>query len=79
MLTFQAGSVQTITATLHLAGVAGKLRRLRSSVPGSPWFIDLTGNAMLRFLDVQDSNATGAVLTVGHVHDSGNNINWRII
>jgi hypothetical protein len=76
-LTFQAGSTQTVAGKLTLRGGPGRLLSLVSSVPGSRWFLSPLGTTDVRFVDVRDAEAAGAVLTATSSRDSGNNAGWR--
>ena len=67
---------------MTLQGAAGNLLSLRSSTPGSWWYLDPQGTRNVAYLDVQDSYNTNfyaidARLT-GSV-DSGNNIKWMFV
>jgi hypothetical protein len=62
---FTAGSTQTISQTLALAGEAGNLLTLRSSAPGNAAFLDVQGSAGGDYVDVQDTQAVGTPVTVG--------------
>lgn len=80
---FAAGSTQTVTSALTLAGVAGNLLKIRSTTQGSPAFLDLTSTASqnIDYVDVQDNHATGLYLASGdpgrfNSVDSGGNLRW---
>lgn len=78
-LTFEAGATQTITGTLTLQGVSGRLLSLRSSVPETQWKIDPQGTRTLSYLDVMDSdniNTTAIYAYDLNITDSGNNTSW---
>ncbi len=83
-LRFEAGSLQTITNLLTLRGAISTFLSLRSTVPGSQWFIDAPGIAS-RSIDrvlVQDSNNTGAEsieVQLPTSNDAGNNTNWTFL
>jgi len=76
-LVFAAGSTQTITGTLTLQGASGNPLALRSSSPGSQWYIDPGGSRNVAFVDVQDSNNNSATIYTALGHDSGDNTNWN--
>jgi hypothetical protein len=77
ILIFAAGSTQTVTGMLTLAGAdATHLLALRSSTTGTQWKIN-PSNTTIAFLDVQDSNNINATTIVTtNSHDSGDNTNW---
>ncbi len=83
-VTFEAGSKTTVTNHWYFTGIASTTRLLlRSSIPGSHWYIDPQGSRTLANLDVQDSynvNATTVICraNVSGCYDSGNNVNWLI-
>jgi len=80
-LSFQAGSVTTVSHALTLKGGNRNNRlSLRSSVPDSSWELNVASSAAydFDFLDVRDSTASRS-LTVLNSLDSGNNLNWIII
>ena len=82
-ITFAAGSTQTVSHALALAGDtvnhSGPLM-LRSSTVGTRWNIVLAPGASqaVSYLDVQDSNAGGGqTIAAGSSSvNSGNNVNW---
>ena len=78
-MTFEAGTTQTVTNSLTLSGYsfASKLK-MRSSVPGTQWNINVSGTRSLLYLDVKDSNNTNAtpMAAADTSLDSGNNTNW---
>ncbi len=66
-----------ILNSLVLKGTNGStLLALRSTVPASKWGIEAEGTTDVNFVDVQDSNNLGDMITVTTGHDSGNNTNW---
>ncbi|MBI4970897.1 MAG: DUF2341 domain-containing protein [Candidatus Omnitrophica bacterium] len=79
VLTFAAGSTQTITGTMTLQGAAGQLLSLRSSAPGTQWNVDPQGTRTIAYLNVQDSHNTNATIInaaeTGSVDGLGNT-NW---
>jgi len=78
-ITFTAGTTQTISGTLTLAGASGNLIVLRSTVSGSQWNINPQGTRSVSFVDVKDSNNSNVtVITVANSEDSGNNTNWNL-
>ncbi len=77
ILTFEAGSTQTIENTLTLQGVSGSLLSLRSSSNGTAWNIDSQGTTNIGYVDVEDSNNIDAAVISPHTSvSSGNNTNW---
>jgi hypothetical protein len=81
-LTFQAGTTLTVSGSLTLQGISSANRmELRSSSPGTQWFLNAPASYSLSFLDVQDSNALGSVsdpLFCSTCTNSGNNTSWTI-
>jgi len=78
-LTFTAGTTQTVSNTLTLAGASGQLLSLRSSSTPTQWLINPQGTRTVSYLDIKDSNNTNATIfaTAGlNCTDSGNNTNW---
>ena len=65
LVRFAAGSTQTVT-NLALLGASGNLLQLRSTVGGSPAFLDVQGSSSSSFIDVDDIDATaGNGIAVG--------------
>jgi len=83
VLTFEAGTTQTITDTLTLQGAdADSLLSLRSDSDGVQWQINPQGTRNLAWLDVMDSNNindTKADTTADNCVSSGNNTNWNVL
>lgn len=78
-LLFSAGTTQTITNTLTLAGTSGHLVALKSSMPGTQWQINPSGSSNLTYLNVSDSNNTsGSLLVPSNSVSGGNNTNWDL-
>lgn len=77
---FAAGSTQTVTTALTLAGVSRNLLRIRSSVDGSEALLDLQGSQSIAFVDVKDNHAVGVPLQLGpESFTSGNALGWRLV
>jgi hypothetical protein len=77
-LTFQANATVIVKGTLMIRGSSRGPFLLRSSVSGSPWFLDARGQRILDNFRVSDSkgaNKRALVCTPGCV-DGGNNKNW---
>jgi autotransporter-associated beta strand protein len=78
-LIFAAGSTQTVTGPLTLAGAVSNELVLRSSAPGATWNINPSGSRAVRFVDVQDSdNLSPTAVNAPLSRDAGNNTNWNI-
>jgi hypothetical protein len=78
---FQAGKSVSVSNRLRLAGApgAGNLLTLRSTAPGAPWLLKLTGGTAqsVSYVSVADSDATGGdPIDAVQCHDAGNNSNW---
>ena len=56
---FAAGSTTTVTGGLTLAGQSGALLAIRSTLGGSPAFLQALGSQSVQFVDVEDSDAAG--------------------
>lgn len=77
VLTFQAGTTQTITNNLSLAGTTGNLLALESSSSGVQWSLDPTGSFSLDYLSVTDgNNLNTTLLNPSNSLDGGDNLNW---
>ncbi len=82
--TFEAGSKTTITNDWYFTGLASTSRlALRSTIPGTYWYLDPQGTRTLANLDVQDSyNVNDRTVVcranVSGCYDSEGNINWLI-
>lgn len=79
-LTFEANSLQTLSGAVTLRGAVNQNINIRSTRTGSSALLALedSGATLLKYLNVQDSNASGGMLmncSVGCVN-SGNNENW---
>jgi hypothetical protein len=73
-MTLSAGITWTLNGSI--TGPLLGLLKLRSSSPGSPWFLAATHSTAIA-LDVQDSNASGGATMTGTFSvDSGGNTNW---
>ncbi|MGE5372746.1 MAG: LamG-like jellyroll fold domain-containing protein [Solirubrobacterales bacterium] len=83
VLTFTAGSTQTILNGLTLQGIAGFPLLLRSSTAGGAWNINATGvtGLTLNYLDIQDSSNTGTAFNVvfNNCVDSWRNKGWFFV
>lgn len=78
-LTFAASSLQSITDTLTLRGIAGALLSLRSSLSGAQWYIDPQGTRDIQYVSVQDSlnsNTMTIEAGIGSTNE-GNNAAWK--
>jgi len=78
---FQAGSTQNVGGGITLLGTAGNLLKIRSTVPGSPAFLNVAGGQNINYVDVQDNHATGLYLAPGLPNqfnsiDRGGNSRW---
>jgi len=78
-LYFSAGSTATLTG-INLNG-QGELSRimLRSTSPGSAWYLTVSGTQNISYVDVQDSDASSGNTIYardGTSYDSGRNVNW---
>lgn len=60
---------------LTISGPSTGFLLLRSSAPGTPWFLAAGSGTAASYVDVQDSVASGDVNACNSV-DSGNNQNW---
>ncbi len=77
LLTFGSGTDSNIRV-LALRGGSGTPLVLRSSTPGAAWNLNVTDGSSVRFVDVQDSDASGGI-TVYALDSTGaaaNNTNW---
>ncbi len=82
-LTFGAGDEFETRGTLTLNGTAGNLLSLRSTSPGTQYYIDPYATATVSYLNVQDSRNISVTTTpisclTGCV-DSGNTTNWSYV
>jgi hypothetical protein len=77
---FTAGSTTTTTAFTVDGGV-GDLILLRSTTPGSVWFLVQNAGAVgVTYVDIQDSDASGgATFQCINGVNSGNNTGWQFI
>lgn len=77
-LTFSAANTTTISNSLTMLGLSGKLLLLRSQSSGNTWTIIPNGTKNVGFVDVKDStNSAAAPIYAGtHSTNSGNNTNW---
>ncbi len=83
-LTFQAGQTQTLAAggALSFTGTSGNLLQLRSSTPGTEWFLTVNAGVapIANYVDVKDSNASGGQTMYAYYSvdaaPGGTNTNW---
>ena len=83
-LTFQAGQTQTLAAggALSFTGTSGNLLQLRSSSPGTEWFLNVNAGVspIANYVDVRDSNAAGGQTIYAYYSTDaapgGTNPNW---
>ena len=79
-ITFTAGTTTTVT-NLNLDGTAGNLVTINSSVPGTQFTLyKANGTVNVSYLQIQDSNATGAAVwnaNDGTNTNLGNNTGWN--
>jgi hypothetical protein len=77
--TFDAGSVYTIT-NLSISdwdGSIGNLNALRSSIPGTQFFLIIPSPIILQYMNPQDSVVNNAIQVKDRTSlNSGNNVNW---
>jgi len=76
---FNAGSTYTVT-NLTLNGAEGSRITLRSTSPGTWWFLNVSGTQSLSYVDVADSNASGGdtiICAIGCVDIRANNVKWE--
>ena len=80
-LDFASGTTQTVTGALTLTGAANNYVELRRSggVDPAQWTINPSGTAGVSYVDLQNSNNAGALITAQNSLNSGNNTNWNII
>jgi len=78
-LYFVGGSTATLTnITLDGQGESSRIL-LRSTSPGTAWYLNVSGNQSISYVDVQDCNASSGNTidaTDGTSYDSGRNVNW---
>jgi hypothetical protein len=79
LYSFEAGSTQTVTGSLALAGASDNLLTIRSTLDGSEAFLDLDQAATGSFVDVKDNHTTDQPVTLdpGSVI-SGNAPGWSL-
>jgi hypothetical protein len=77
-ITFAAGSTQTVSGLLTLAGAACAPVYVRSSVGSSQAWLTVSGAYSIATVDVADNNASGGlILRAGSGSiDSGDNVGW---
>jgi len=78
-VTFNAGSTYT-TGSLEMQGSGAGRVSLRSSSPGTSWYLSVTNPPTVYYVDVMDSDASsGGQITANDQTsvDSGNNLNWN--
>jgi len=77
MISFEAGTRQTVEGSFYMSIGGGNKIALRSSVPGSTWEIDPIGTRTVNYVTVKDSkNISIEDITAGNSVDYGNNIGW---
>ncbi len=81
VITFTAGSNQTVNNIFNFTGAVGSLIQLRSSSSGSSWNITFpNGDQTASLVDVKDSNALTSIVTCLECTDSlNNNTNWLFV
>ena len=78
-LNFESGSTQTVTGTLTITGASGNLINLRRSGGAGleQWSIKPQGTVSVSYVDVANSNNTGAdQIYAPNSFNSGNNVRW---
>ncbi|MCR4315761.1 MAG: hypothetical protein NUW37_05345 [Planctomycetes bacterium] len=78
VLTFAAGSTQTVNGELVLRGAGGNEIVLQSSSPGTAWTISDGGVESVSYVDVTDSTASNGIMALSSVNGGGNT-NWTFI
>ncbi len=77
IISFEAGSVQTIEGYFKAEGSYGSKVKLTSSDPGYRWYIDPQATRSVTFADVSDSeNINATEIKAVNSVNSGNNENW---
>jgi hypothetical protein len=77
-LNFKDGSTYTV-GILYLIGASGNNMKLRSASTGTRWKLNVTGYTVVRYVDAQDSDASGGrtVYAINSTDSTpGSNINW---
>ena len=79
LVSFEAGSTTTVTGDLTLAGESGSLLQIRSTLGGSPAFLNALGTSTAAFVDVDDNDASGGnVISLGPESVTGSNTpGWK--
>ena len=77
---FEAGSTNTITLTFTAEGTDASAIKLRSTVEGSKFYLDVAPipAAVLDYLDIKDSEVIGGTLTANH-STSDSSVNWNCV
>jgi hypothetical protein len=80
-LNFNAGSTYAVTDLLDLRGTAGNLVKLRSSSSPTKWNLNLSGLQVVRYVDVQDSDASAGggrtIYAIDSTDSAGSStVNW---
>ncbi|HEX5051446.1 MAG TPA: hypothetical protein VFZ65_06710, partial [Planctomycetota bacterium] len=71
---FEAKATQQVTNLLSFAGVLGSLLQIRSTVDGTPAYLEAAGASSATFVDVQDNDATpGGPIALGSDSVKGSN------
>jgi hypothetical protein len=78
-LNFQEGLTYAVTDLLDLRGTSGSKVILRRIGSTTQWNLNLSGQRqMVRYVDVQDSNASGkTIYAIDSIGASQNNVNWN--
>ncbi|WP_028605358.1 hypothetical protein [Ottowia thiooxydans] len=66
---FEAGKTTNVAGTLTLKGVPANLLKIRSSTPLTPALLAATSAQSIRYVDVADNRAVGAVIALGLPHN----------
>lgn len=62
---FEAGKTTSVAGTLTLRGAPANLLKIRSSTPPAPALLAATPDQSIRYVDVADNRAVGAVIAPG--------------
>jgi hypothetical protein len=78
-LNFQEGLTYTVTDLLDLRGTSSSKVILRRIGSTTRWNLNLSGRGqMVRYVDVQDSNASGnTIYAIDSIGELQNNVNWN--
>lgn len=77
---FEAGSTNTIALSFTAEGTEASAIKLRSTVEGSKFYLDVTPGpaTVLDYLDIKDSEVIGGTLTANH-SISESSVNWNCV